>query len=71
VIQKFRLKQYDDVGCFGYGDGELIRLRMCVEKEAGFNYMESQLPAVLFIFRWLAFKIGNSNGGRSGTRQII
>lgn len=39
----FNLKQYDDDGRFGYGDGKLIRLSFHIEKEAGFHLLESPL----------------------------
>lgn len=39
----FSLKQYDDEGRFGYGDGKLIRLSFNIEKEAGFHLLESPL----------------------------
>ena len=39
----FSLKQYDDDGRFGYGDGKLIRLSFHIEKEAGFHLLESPL----------------------------
>ena len=41
----FDLKQYDDDGRFGYGNGERIRLSFCIEKEAGFHLLESPLSA--------------------------
>lgn len=41
----FDLKQYDDDGRFGYGDGEHIRLRFRIEKEAGQHLLESPLSA--------------------------
>lgn len=39
----FNLKQYDDDGRFGYGDGKMIRLSFRIEKEAGFHLLESPL----------------------------
>ena len=39
----FDLKQYDDDGRFGYGNGERIRLSFHIEKEAGFHLLESPL----------------------------
>lgn len=39
----FDLKQYDDDGRFGYGDGERIRLSFRIEKEAGLHLLESPL----------------------------
>jgi predicted DNA-binding transcriptional regulator YafY len=41
----FDLKQYDDDGRFGYGDGERIRLSFHIEKEAGLHLLESPLSA--------------------------
>ena len=41
----FDLKQYDDDGRFGYGDGERIRLSFRIEKEAGLHLLESPLSA--------------------------
>lgn len=41
----FDLKQYDDDGRFGYGNGELIRLSFLIEKEAGLHLLESPLSA--------------------------
>jgi predicted DNA-binding transcriptional regulator YafY len=41
----FDLKQYDDDGRFGYGNGEHIRLSFRIEKEAGFHLLESPLSA--------------------------
>jgi hypothetical protein len=41
----FDLKQYDDDGRFGYGNGERIRLSFHIEKEAGFHLLESPLSA--------------------------
>jgi predicted DNA-binding transcriptional regulator YafY len=39
----FNLKQYDDDGRFGYGDGKLIQLSFSIEKEAGYHLLESPL----------------------------
>jgi predicted DNA-binding transcriptional regulator YafY len=39
----FDLKQYDDDGQFGYGDGKRIRLKFCIKKAAGYHLTESQL----------------------------
>lgn len=39
----FDLKQYDDDGRFGYGDGERIRLSFRIEREAGLHLLESPL----------------------------
>jgi predicted DNA-binding transcriptional regulator YafY len=41
----FDLKQYDDDGRFGYGDGERIRLSFRIEKAAGQHLLESQLSS--------------------------
>jgi predicted DNA-binding transcriptional regulator YafY len=41
----FDLKQYDDDGRFGYGDGKRIRLSFRIEKEAGLHLLESPLSA--------------------------
>jgi predicted DNA-binding transcriptional regulator YafY len=41
----FDLKQFDDDGRFGYGNGERIRLSFRIEKEAGFHLLESPLSA--------------------------
>jgi predicted DNA-binding transcriptional regulator YafY len=41
----FDLKQYDDDGRFGYGDGERIRLSFLIEKAAGLHLLESPLSA--------------------------
>lgn len=43
--KEFDLKRYDDDGRFGYGEGEHIRLRFHIEKEAGFHLLESPLSA--------------------------
>ena len=39
----FDLKQFDDDGRFGYGDGRKISLAFRIEKEAGFHLLESPL----------------------------
>lgn len=39
----FDLAQYDAEGNFGLGDGNRIRLRFCIDKEAGFHLLESPL----------------------------
>lgn len=41
----FDLKQYDDDGRFGYGEGERIRLSFRIEKAAGQHLLESPLSA--------------------------
>lgn len=41
----FDLKQYDDDGRFGYGDGQRVRLSFRIEKEAGMHLLESLLSA--------------------------
>lgn len=41
----FDLKQYDDDGRFGYGEGKYIRLNFRIEKEAGLHLLESPLSA--------------------------
>ncbi|BBJ24658.1 helix-turn-helix transcriptional regulator [Candidatus Nitrotoga sp. AM1P] len=41
----FDLKQYDDDGRFGYGDGQRVRLSFRIEKEAGLHLLESPLSA--------------------------
>ena len=41
----FDLKQYDDDGHFGYGDGQHVRLSFHIEKEAGLHLLESPLSA--------------------------
>lgn len=43
--KEFDLKQYDDDGRFGYGEGERIRLQFRIDKEAGFHLLESPLSA--------------------------
>ena len=39
----FNLKQFDDDGRFGFGEGKQINLRFQIEKEAGFHLLESPL----------------------------
>jgi predicted DNA-binding transcriptional regulator YafY len=41
----FDLKQYDDDGRFGYGNGQRVRLSFRIEKEAGLHLLESPLSA--------------------------
>lgn len=41
--KEFDLKQYDDDGRFGYGEGEHVRLTFRIEKEAGQHLLESPL----------------------------
>lgn len=41
----FDLKQYDDDGRFGYGDGKRVKLSFRIEKEAGLHLLESPLSA--------------------------
>ncbi len=41
----FDLKQFDDAGRFGYGDGTQIRLSFRIEKEAGLHVVECPLSA--------------------------
>jgi predicted DNA-binding transcriptional regulator YafY len=43
--KEFDLKQYDDDGRFGYGNGERIRLSFRIEKGAGLHLLESPLSA--------------------------
>jgi predicted DNA-binding transcriptional regulator YafY len=40
---KFDLKQYDDNGRFGFGNGELIKLSFWIEKAYGLHMLESPL----------------------------
>lgn len=40
---EFDLKQFDDDGRFGYGDGQKIRLSFSIEKAAGFHLLETPL----------------------------
>jgi predicted DNA-binding transcriptional regulator YafY len=39
----FDLKQYDDDGRFGYGNGEHIKLSFRIDKDAGLHLLESPL----------------------------
>lgn len=39
----FHLKQYDDDGRFGFGDGQRVRLSFQIEKNAGFHLQETPL----------------------------
>jgi len=39
----FDLKQYDDDGRFGYGEGKCIQLSFRIDKEAGLHLLESPL----------------------------
>lgn len=41
--REFDLKQFDDDGRFGYGDGQKVVLSFRIEKEAGFHLVESPL----------------------------
>lgn len=41
--EDFNLKQFDDEGRFGYGEGKRIRLQFRIDKEAGFHLLESRL----------------------------
>lgn len=41
--KEFNLKQFDDAGRFGYGDGKLIRLSFRIEKDAGLHVVECPL----------------------------
>ena len=43
--QDFNLKQFDDDGRFGYGDGTHISLSFQIDKEAGFHLLETPLSA--------------------------
>jgi predicted DNA-binding transcriptional regulator YafY len=40
---EFDLKQYDDNGRFGFGNGELIKLSFWIEKDYGLHLLESPL----------------------------
>ena len=40
---EFDLKQFDDDGRFGYGDGKKVKLSFRIEMEAGFHLLESPL----------------------------
>lgn len=39
----FSLKQYDDEGRFGFGDGKRIRLTLRIKKDYGYHVLESKL----------------------------
>ena len=39
----FSLKQYDDDGRFGFGDGKKIRLTFRIKKDYGYHVLESKL----------------------------
>lgn len=39
----FNLKQFDDDGRFGYGEGKRVRLRFWIEKEAGYHLLETPM----------------------------
>ena len=41
----FDLQKYDDDGRFGFGDGQRIRLRFCITRDAGLHLTESPLSA--------------------------
>jgi predicted DNA-binding transcriptional regulator YafY len=41
--EDFDLKQYDDDGRFGYGNGERIKLSFRIDKDAGLHLLESPL----------------------------
>lgn len=41
--KEFDLKQYDDDGRFGFGQGQKIRLTFCIEKDYGLQLRESPL----------------------------
>lgn len=41
--KEFDLKQYDDDGRFGFGEGERVRLTFCIERDAGLHLLESPL----------------------------
>jgi len=43
--KEFDLKQYDDDGRFGFGEGQRIRLHFRIEKAAGLHLLESPLSA--------------------------
>jgi predicted DNA-binding transcriptional regulator YafY len=42
-LPEFDLKQYDDNGRFGFGNGELIKLSFWIEKDYGLHLLESPL----------------------------
>jgi predicted DNA-binding transcriptional regulator YafY len=39
----FDLERYDDDGRFGFGEGKRVRLKFCIEKDAGLHLLESPL----------------------------
>ena len=39
----FSLKQYDDDGRFGFGDGKKVRLTFRIKKDYGYHVLESKL----------------------------
>lgn len=41
--KEFDLKKYDDDGRFGFGDGKMIRLTFCIERNTGLHLLESPL----------------------------
>jgi predicted DNA-binding transcriptional regulator YafY len=43
--KEFNLKQFDEDGRFGYGDGNKIRLSFRIEKDAGLHVVECPLSA--------------------------
>jgi predicted DNA-binding transcriptional regulator YafY len=43
--KEFNLKQFDEDGSFGYGDGNKIRLSFKIEKDAGLHVVECPLSA--------------------------
>lgn len=43
--KEFDLSRYDDDGRFGFGDGQRIKLRFCIKKDAGYHLQEARLAA--------------------------
>ena len=43
--KEFDLSTYDNDGRFGFGDGQRIQLRFCINKEAGYHLLEARLSA--------------------------
>lgn len=43
--KEFDLKQYDDDGRFGFGNGKKVKLTFCIQRSAGFHLLESPLSA--------------------------
>jgi hypothetical protein len=41
--ENFDLKQFDDDGRFGFGEGEKIRLTFCIDKDYGLHLLETPL----------------------------